>query len=103
MAPYSKIPSSVISTDCKSGPREILAPGTVSGSSMPQGSIEQVQYGLMVSVGDTQALAKAMQLLLTNGELAEQLSCDGVRRVEQFEKTLVARDYLECAGTVLAG
>lgn len=40
----------IISTDCKYGPREILAPGTKTCSSLKK--IEYARYGVLVPVCD---------------------------------------------------
>jgi len=84
----------VISTDCESGPREILAPGTSREQLIAPGSIEKVSNGLLVPVGDIKALVKAMQQLLNDHNLQQQLSSSGLERANRFKKIVIAKEYL---------
>jgi len=59
----------VISTDCPHGPAEILDAG---------------RYGLLVPVGDPQALAAAVRRLAYDGEMREQLAAQGPERADAF-------------------
>lgn len=59
----------VISTDCKSGPNEIIKNG---------------KNGILVPVGDCNALADAILMVLNNSYLAQQLSQEGKKRAEFF-------------------
>lgn len=72
----------VVATDCPSGPREILADG---------------EYGLLVPVGDPQALAESMRRLLTDPALAAKLREDGVKRAAEFSIERVADQFLTIA------
>jgi glycosyltransferase involved in cell wall biosynthesis len=66
----------VVSTDCPSGPAEILEHG---------------KYGSLVPVGDPDALAKAMEAALTapcNADILKQ-------RASDFNPTIAAKRYLE--------
>ncbi len=59
----------VVSTDCRSGPREIL---------------EDSRSGLLVPVGDPEAMATAILRLLEDGELYSQMSTQATRRASDF-------------------
>jgi glycosyltransferase involved in cell wall biosynthesis len=66
----------VVSTDCPSGPAEILEHG---------------KYGSLVPVGDPDALAKAMEAALT-------AQCDAAilkQRASDFAPAIAAKRYLE--------
>ncbi len=65
----------VVSTDCPSGPAEILLRG---------------RYGKLVPVGDVEALASAMARTLDEPLPAEKLR----RRAEDFSRERSVRDYL---------
>ena len=91
----------VLSTDCESGPREILAPGTTREQKIAPGCVEKVQHGLLVPVGDIKAMVNAMQQLLGDKALQEQLSRDGPARVEEFDKEAITQKYLECSRAVV--
>jgi len=91
----------VISTDCESGPREILAPGTTREEKIAPSLVQRVKHGLLVPVGDIKAMVKAMKQLLGDKSLQEQLSRDGPARVEEFDKEAIAKKYLECSRAVV--
>lgn len=59
----------VISTDCQSGPREVLAGG---------------EAGLLVSVGNPRELADSMLRVLTDSSLAKQLRRVGTKQAELY-------------------
>jgi len=57
----------VISTDCKWGPREILAPDTQYPANGIE-SIEWAEYGILIRCGDSQNMADAMDKLIVDSE-----------------------------------
>lgn len=67
---------SVVSTDCPSGPREILADGA---------------YGHLVPVGDAERLAWAMERSLRSPPQPERQR----RRAREFDVVAIARRYVE--------
>lgn len=66
----------VVSTDCPSGPREILADG---------------DYGMLVPVGDERRMSEAIAEVLAMPSNAEELR----RRAGRFAPEAIAREYLE--------
>lgn len=73
----------IISTDCPSGPREILKDG---------------EYGLLVPVGDSEAMAQAVITLLQNKGLYEKMKHSGYERAAQFDVQFIAPQYLDVLG-----
>jgi len=63
--------TAVISTDCISGPREILAPKSDISFQLKE-NIELAQNGILYPVDDIEALQKAIMLLLENAELKKE-------------------------------
>lgn len=59
----------VVSTDCPSGPAEILEGG---------------RYGLLVPVDDEGSLAEALKQVLTDSELRTRFSSAGIARAQEF-------------------
>jgi len=68
----------VVSFDCESGPREILRDG---------------EYGMLVSVGDEEGLAKAMIQLLRDGALRESFAQKAETRAQEFAVGDIAEEY----------
>lgn len=66
----------IVSTDCESGPREILENG---------------KYGKLVPVGNTETLAEAMYQSLNEQHDTEALT----RRAEDFSVEKIAKQYLD--------
>ncbi|WP_067560810.1 glycosyltransferase [Halofilum ochraceum] len=71
----------IVSTDCRSGPREILADGA---------------WGRLVPVGDVAALADAMEMALTDGH-SPQIPENAIR---PFRADYAARRYLALSGLI---
>jgi glycosyltransferase involved in cell wall biosynthesis len=70
----------VVSTDCWSGPRELLQNG---------------RCGLLVPVGDVNALSEAIVRLLKDRELRENISRLGKERVKDFSHEIIIKQYEE--------
>jgi glycosyltransferase involved in cell wall biosynthesis len=70
----------VVCTDCQSGPREILADG---------------EYGLLVPVGDSAAVAAAIRRLINDPQLRASLRTRGLERAREFDVDRVAHQYAE--------
>ena len=68
----------VISTDCPSGPGEIITPG---------------ENGMLVSPADEKALAEAMLKLLEDESLRRKFSCEGKKRAEDFRIEKILPQY----------
>ncbi|MFC1775857.1 glycosyltransferase [Pseudomonadota bacterium] len=91
----------VLSTDCESGPREILDPEKTREHPIAPGCVEKVRHGLMVPVGDIKAMTKAMRQLLDEPDLKNVVSGGGKDRAAQFDKESIANKYLEQCSEVL--
>ncbi len=96
----------VVSFDCKSGPREILSPGTDINQRLE--NIEYARYGILVPVPDgkfygkniplltqEKLLATAIIKLLEDKELYERYSKMSLERVKDFELDKIANEYFE--------
>lgn len=70
----------VVCTDCESGPGEILAGG---------------EYGLLVPVGDSNAIATALLRLASDAELHASLRSRGKRRARDFDVASIAQEYVD--------
>jgi glycosyltransferase involved in cell wall biosynthesis len=77
----------VISTDCPTGPREILDDG---------------RYGLLVPVGDVNDMAGALAKLLTDDTLREGFARDAVGRAQDYGIEASNRRFTECVTQILA-
>ena len=73
----------IVSTDCPSGPREILKDG---------------EYGVLVSIGDSTAIAQAAIRLLKNKQLYEKMRQGGFERAQDFDVHSIAPQYLNVLG-----
>ncbi len=91
--------TAVISTDCKSGPREILA--VQNGTSFNlQSGIELCKYGILTPVGDAQSMSEAMRRVKEDAELRKNYEKLGKMRVMDFEKSKIVdryRNFIELA------
>ena len=69
----------VVSTDCPSGPSEILAGGDA---------------GILVPVGDPEAMADAICAVLEDAKLQQHLADKSRRRAPEFDISVIGRQYL---------
>ncbi len=84
----------VVSTDCVSGPREILAPGSDWRRNLPAGyGVEEAAFGLLVPVGDTAAMATALARVLDESELSDRLVAAGPARADEFSAGKIVDAY----------
>ena len=70
----------VVAFDCKSGPREILEDG---------------RYGILVNVGDIDALAKALLTLAADTSLRQLYAERGLIRAKDFNTAHIAKQWIE--------
>jgi glycosyltransferase involved in cell wall biosynthesis len=93
----------VISSDCISGPREILAPDTDISKQLKKGDkIEIAKYGILYPVGDVEQMVNAIKLLLQDEKLFNSYKEKVVKRakdfsmekiIKQYKKVLLKEDY----------
>ena len=84
----------VISSDCTSGPREILAPDTDINKQLVSGNgIELAKYGILYPTGDEKSLFEAIDTLLNNRDLRDKYSKLGVLRAKDFSAERIVPIY----------
>jgi len=84
----------VISTDCPSGPREILAP-TSEINAKVQNGIELAEYGILTSLNNDENLYKAIELLLRDNELLDDYKNKAKIRENDFGKGMIVNMFLD--------
>ena len=80
----------VISTDCLSGPREILE-GCTSYAAR-EGGIRITNCGLLVPVGEVEAMCRAMEKVYNDADLCRELAGKSGQCAERFEKRGIVRE-----------
>ena len=83
---------SVISTDCKSGPREILAAATDMDTVLEK-NIEIAEYGILVPENNPPLLAFAMQKIFQENNLREQYEEKSIRRAAEFSNEIIIPQF----------
>lgn len=89
----------VISTDCSSGPRELLAPA----SDLHHRAINNYEigeYGLLTPINDVAALAAAMKKMYEDESLRKSFELKAAKRAEQFDVDEI-KQYFHVAFTGL--
>jgi len=82
----------VISTDCISGPREILAEEKEYDT--PTRHFRIVQYGILVEKNNTDAMSAAMDEVYRNKTLREHLKKLGPKRAKAFAHRNIAKQFI---------
>jgi N-acetylgalactosamine-N,N'-diacetylbacillosaminyl-diphospho-undecaprenol 4-alpha-N-acetylgalactosaminyltransferase len=84
----------VISSDCLSGPREILAPSTDSSKRCLTGA-EMAEFGLLYAVGDVSILAKSIRKLLADDVLCHAYQERAFEHAKLFSVEKISEAYRE--------
>lgn len=82
----------VISTDCVSGPREILAPESPIEKRLSDG-IEVAEYGLLIPVNNSELMAEAIVMLMSDNVLRSGLQARAKCRAMSFSKNTIVDQY----------
>ena len=81
----------VISTDCKSGPREILAPGTDLISETEENLF--CKYGILIPLNNPQAMADAMKTIMTDTTMQAYYSTASTERVQDYGVEKIMNEF----------
>ena len=97
----------IVSTDCLSGPREILAPNEFGNESISY-KIDEKRYGILMPVCDgnmymakkkltkeEQEMANCMIMLLQDEELAKHFSNQSLKRIQDFNIKKIIKQWVE--------
>lgn len=82
----------VIATDCKSGPREILAPSSDTFKQVT-GDFEVVEFGILTPNNDEEQLAKAMTRMYEDAALRKRYTDAAVKRAQDFDVNIILPDF----------
>ncbi|WP_405571302.1 glycosyltransferase [Winogradskyella sp. Asnod2-B02-A] len=78
----------ILSTNCQSGPSEIMKLETVKDDIMV------TDYGILVPIKNTELMAKGIRYFVNNKAFTEDCKANGKRRIEDFEKDKILKEYL---------
>ena len=84
----------VVSTDCISGPREILAPGT-SLEHQLENKIEYAPYGILVPIKNEAKMTQALTEILEQENLREEYRSKTLSRAMDFKAEISLASYAE--------
>ncbi len=82
----------VISTDCKSGPREILAPSLDVGSQLAEGMILG-EYGVLTSVDKEEVFLEAMDIVYRDKGLRDKYRKRAKKRARSFDQKIIVQVF----------
>ncbi len=81
----------VISTDCFSGPREILDNNI--DYSKPIKELKLAKYGILVPPNSINEMSKAMKILYSNKKLKEEYKNRAKLRAKDFDKDIILKEF----------
>lgn len=90
----------VISTDCMTGPRDLIAPET-NGQTRVIDDIEMGQFGMLIPVGDNEAMSKAMAEMMRNTGLRNEYAASSGTATANYEIETVIKEYKQIIGEFL--
>lgn len=83
----------VISTDCPSGPREILAPNTDISKHLTS-EIEIAEYGILCPINNLNLLKEAMKIFFLDRNLHQNYAVKALQGANLFHKKNIVSKYL---------
>jgi len=83
---------SVISTDCLSGPREILAPKSSIDFQL-RNNIELAEYGILSPIKEVEKLKEAMNIMISNKIQRNLYKEKAILRVDDFKIDKIIKQY----------
>jgi len=86
--------TAIVSSDCISGPREILAPSSDHNYQLKKG-IEMAEFGILYGIGDIDALQEAIELLLKDNRLKKEYEAKAFEQSKEFSIKKIAQIYKE--------
>ena len=84
----------VISTDCKSGPREMLAPETDPAIQLTDRFSEE-EFGILTPVGNAAIMAEAMKKMATDENLRNRLAEKSAKRAADFDISVIRKYFVK--------
>ena len=84
----------IISTDCQSGPREILAPDSDVNFQLKE-EIELAEYGILTPIKNLDKLQEAMSLMINNESLRKKYQDKAKQRANDFRIDKIIKQYEE--------
>ena len=82
----------IISTDCQTGPRELLAPATGYQTQVTD-KCEFAEYGVLVPVGNKEVLTTAMREMMQNEELRNTYRAKCANKAVEFDRKIVIEEF----------
>jgi N-acetylgalactosamine-N,N'-diacetylbacillosaminyl-diphospho-undecaprenol 4-alpha-N-acetylgalactosaminyltransferase len=84
----------IISTDCKSGPREILAPESDVNFQLRE-RVEIANYGILTPINSTPKMVEAMKVIMKSKKLRDSYIEKSLKRVKEFDKDVMINRFIE--------
>lgn len=79
----------ILSTNCQSGPSEIMELETIKNDLMI------TDYGILVPIKNAEIMAKGINYFLENKSYSETCRINSQRRIKDFEKNSILKQYLD--------
>ncbi len=82
----------VVSTDCQSGPRELLSPSSDPSLQVQKG-YEVAEFGILTAPGDPEALAEAMFKIYSEPQVRSGFEAAATERAGNFNVAICSNTY----------
>jgi N-acetylgalactosamine-N,N'-diacetylbacillosaminyl-diphospho-undecaprenol 4-alpha-N-acetylgalactosaminyltransferase len=83
----------VISTNCRSGPSELICNDITANSMAPHEEIKICENGILTPVGNSKALAEAMTLVYEDEMVRNKIKKSGEKRVKDYDSKVIFEQY----------
>jgi len=85
----------VISTDCNSGPREIISVSHKVATDFVINELEFADYGILTPVHDEVKFSKAIKMILEETELSQNYQESSLMRAKDFDVSKISQLYFD--------
>lgn len=90
----------IVSTDCLSGPRELLAPSSLPSQQVKEG-IEVADFGILTAVNNSKALAEGMMKAYSDKTLRSSFEIKAIERAAVFNINININQYRQVIDNIL--
>lgn len=85
----------IISADCETGPRELLAPNTLSAAAPVHGNtVELAEYGILVPPNNVDLLVEALVKVIDDKKILETYKIKSRERSKLFDVSIIKYEFI---------
>jgi len=85
----------IISADCETGPRELLAPQSLQAPALLNNTVEMAEYGILVPPGNVDLLVEALVKVMNDKQILENYRIKSRERSKVFDVSIIKYEFIK--------